>query len=119
MGGVRDVNEDVFDRRVGEDESEEEEAEEVVAAIPGPLRKVPRVVFKLSRFGCLVLERVVRETEDEAAPSPVGGGMRGARHEGSGHSGERGGGAGHSSSCTGGRGPNGDGLTTPRGRSLG
>ena len=42
----RNVKEDVFDCRVGEDEAEEEEAEEVAAAVPGTLREVPGIAFE-------------------------------------------------------------------------
>ena len=45
---LRNVEEDMFDCRVGEDESEEEEAEEVVAAVPGPSRKVLGVAAEWS-----------------------------------------------------------------------
>ena len=48
VAGLRYVEEDVFDCRVGEDESEEEEAEEVVAAVPGPSRKVLGVAAEWS-----------------------------------------------------------------------
>ena len=108
----RDIQEDVFNCGVGEDEAEEEEAEEVVAAVPGPSRKVPSIAAELGRFGCFVLGRVVREAKDEASSSAFGSIVRVAGHEGGGCSGEREGVVGRSGSLTGDRGPIGEVLAT-------
>ena len=67
--------------QVGEDEAEEEEAEEVVTAVPGPSREVPSDVSEQGRFSRFVRGRVVGKAEDEAAASPFGDGARGAGQE--------------------------------------
>ena len=102
----------MFDCRVGKDEAEEEETEEVVTAVPGPSREVPGIAAELGRFGCFVLGRVVREAKDEASSSAFGGIVRVAWHEGGGCSGEREGVVGRSGSLTGDRGPIGEVLAT-------
>ena len=106
----RNVEENVFDCGVGEDEAEEEEAEEVVAAVPGALPEVPGIAAELGRLGCFVLGGVVREAEDESSSSAFGGIMRVAWHDGGRCTGEQGGIAGRRGSRTGGPGLIGDVL---------
>ena len=96
-----DVEEDVFDRRVGEDEAEEEEAEGVMTAVRGQSREVSGVAAESGRFGCFVVGGVVREAKDEASSGAFVGTVRVAWHEGGGCTGEREGVVGWSGSRTG------------------